>query len=88
MHWINWLIVVVYVLWVVVDGIRKSKDTDTVSAGLGLPLVARVEADCRREGGATVPAFLPVPGLNRVPDHGIGRAGYVHTIRHLSHYDL
>ena len=31
MHWINWLIVVVYVVWVVVDGIRKSKDTDTVS---------------------------------------------------------
>ncbi len=31
MHWINWLIVVVYVVWVVVDGIRRSKDTDTVS---------------------------------------------------------
>ena len=31
MHWINWLIVVVYLIWVVVDGIRKSKDTDTVS---------------------------------------------------------
>ena len=31
MHWINWLIVVVYLVWVVVDGIRKSKDTDTVS---------------------------------------------------------
>lgn len=31
MHPINWLIVVVYVVWVVVDGIRKSKDTDTVS---------------------------------------------------------
>ncbi len=31
MHWINWLIVVAYVVWVVVDGIRKSKDTDTVS---------------------------------------------------------
>ena len=31
MHWINWLIVVVYVVWVVVDGIRKSKDTDTIS---------------------------------------------------------
>ena len=31
MHWINWLIVIVYVVWVVVDGIRKSKDTDTVS---------------------------------------------------------
>ena len=31
MHWINWLIVGAYVVWVVVDGIRKSKDTDTVS---------------------------------------------------------
>ena len=31
MHWINWLIVVVYVIWVVVDGIRKAKDTDTIS---------------------------------------------------------
>ena len=31
MHWINWLIVVVYLVWVVVDGIKKSKDTDTVS---------------------------------------------------------
>ena len=31
MHWINWLIVGVYVMWVVVDGIRKSKDTDTIS---------------------------------------------------------
>ncbi len=31
MHWINWLIVVVYVVWVVVDGIKKSKDTDTIS---------------------------------------------------------
>jgi SSS family transporter len=31
MHWINWLIVGVYVVWVVVDGIRKSKDTDTIS---------------------------------------------------------
>ena len=31
MHPINWLIVGVYVLWVVVDGIRKSKNTDTVS---------------------------------------------------------
>jgi SSS family solute:Na+ symporter len=31
MHWINWLIVCVYLVWVVVDGIRKSKDTDTIS---------------------------------------------------------
>ena len=31
MHWVNWLIVGVYVVWVVVDGIRKSKDTDTIS---------------------------------------------------------
>jgi SSS family solute:Na+ symporter len=34
MHPINWLIVGVYVLWVVVDGIRKSKNTDTVSGYL------------------------------------------------------
>ena len=31
MHWINWLIVGAYVAWVVVDGIRKAKDTDTGS---------------------------------------------------------
>lgn len=31
MHWINWVIVVAYVTYVVVDGIRKSKDTDTIS---------------------------------------------------------
>ena len=31
MHWVNWLIVIVYLIWVVVDGIKKSKDTDTVS---------------------------------------------------------
>jgi Na+/proline symporter len=31
MHWVNWLIVIVYLGWVVVDGIKKSKDTDTVS---------------------------------------------------------
>jgi SSS family solute:Na+ symporter len=31
MHWVNWLIVGVYVVWVAVDGIRKSKDTDTIS---------------------------------------------------------
>ena len=31
MHWINWVIVVVYLLWVVVDGIRKSKGTHTIS---------------------------------------------------------
>jgi len=30
MHWINWLIVVVYLTYVIVDGIRKSKDTDTM----------------------------------------------------------
>jgi solute:Na+ symporter, SSS family len=30
MHWINWLIVVVYLGYVVIDGIRKSKGTDTV----------------------------------------------------------
>lgn len=31
MHWINWAIVVAYLIYVVVDGIRKSKDTDTIS---------------------------------------------------------
>ena len=31
MHWVNWLIVIVYLVWVVVDGIKKSKDTDTDS---------------------------------------------------------
>lgn len=31
MHWINWVIVVAYIGYVVVDGIRKSKDTDTIS---------------------------------------------------------
>ena len=30
MHWINWLIVVVYLAYVLIDGIRKSKDTDSV----------------------------------------------------------
>jgi len=30
MHWINWLIVIVYLAYVIIDGIRKSKDTDTV----------------------------------------------------------
>jgi SSS family solute:Na+ symporter len=31
MHWINWAIVVAYLTYVVVDGIRKSRDTDTIS---------------------------------------------------------
>lgn len=31
MHWINWVIVVAYLTYVVVDGIRKSKDTDTIA---------------------------------------------------------
>ncbi|MCA1791574.1 MAG: sodium:solute symporter [Thioalkalivibrio sp.] len=31
MHWINWVIVVVYILYVVVDGIRKSKNTDSLA---------------------------------------------------------
>lgn len=31
MHWINWTIVVVYLTYVVVDGIRRSKDTDTIA---------------------------------------------------------
>jgi SSS family solute:Na+ symporter len=31
MHWFNWLVVVAYLAWVVVDGIRKSKGTDTIA---------------------------------------------------------
>ena len=31
MHWINWAIVVVYLLYVVVDGIRKSEGTDSIA---------------------------------------------------------
>jgi len=31
MHWINWVIVVTYLVYVVVDGLRKSKDTDTIA---------------------------------------------------------
>jgi solute:Na+ symporter, SSS family len=31
MHWLNWAIVVAYLVYVVVDGIRRSKDTDSVS---------------------------------------------------------
>ena len=30
MHWINWLIVVVYLAYVIIDGLRKSKGTDTI----------------------------------------------------------
>ena len=30
MHWINWVIVVAYLGYVVIDGIRRSKDTDSV----------------------------------------------------------
>jgi len=30
-HWINWAIVIAYLVYVVVDGIRRSKDTDTIS---------------------------------------------------------
>jgi SSS family transporter len=30
-HWINWAIVIAYLLYVVVDGIRRSKDTDSIS---------------------------------------------------------
>jgi SSS family transporter len=29
-HWINWLIVVVYLAYVIIDGLRKSKGTDTL----------------------------------------------------------
>ena len=31
MHWINWAIVGTYLAYVVVDGIRKSKDTDSIA---------------------------------------------------------
>ena len=31
MHWINWAIVIAYLVYVAVDGIRLSKDTDSVS---------------------------------------------------------
>ncbi|KPJ81043.1 MAG: sodium:solute symporter [Gemmatimonas sp. SG8_23] len=31
MHWFNWLVVIAYLAWVVIDGIRKSKGTDTIS---------------------------------------------------------
>lgn len=31
MHWINWVIVVAYILYVVIDGIRKSKNTDSLA---------------------------------------------------------
>lgn len=31
MHWINWVIVAVYILYVVIDGVRRSKDTDSLS---------------------------------------------------------
>lgn len=31
MHWINWAIVVVYILYVVIDGVRRSKDTDSLA---------------------------------------------------------
>jgi SSS family transporter len=34
MHWINWLIVVAYVGYVIVDGIRKSKGTDSLAGFL------------------------------------------------------
>ena len=30
MHWINWLIVAVYLAYVIIDGLRKSKGTDTI----------------------------------------------------------
>jgi solute:Na+ symporter, SSS family len=31
MHWINWVIVVAYIVYVVVDGIRRSKNTDSLA---------------------------------------------------------
>lgn len=31
MHWLNWVVVAVYVVYVVVDGIRKSKGTDSLA---------------------------------------------------------
>ena len=30
MHWINWAIVIAYLLYVVVDGIKRSKGTDKI----------------------------------------------------------
>jgi len=30
-HWINWAIVIAYLVYVIVDGVRRSKDTDSVS---------------------------------------------------------
>jgi hypothetical protein len=30
-HWVNWTVVVAYIGYVVVDGIRRSKDTDSMS---------------------------------------------------------
>ena len=30
MHWVNWLIVVAYLLYVVIDGIKRSKGTDSI----------------------------------------------------------
>src|ERR1700747_679763 len=30
MHAVDWLVVVVYIVWIVVDGLRRSKDTDKV----------------------------------------------------------
>jgi SSS family solute:Na+ symporter len=34
MHWINWAIVIAYLVYVIYDGIRKSKNTDTLSGYL------------------------------------------------------
>ena len=30
MHAVDWVVVVVYVLWVVIDGLRRAKGTDRV----------------------------------------------------------
>ena len=30
MHWLNWVIVVGYLTYVVVDGVRRSKDTHEI----------------------------------------------------------
>ena len=30
MHWVNWLVVVVYIVYIVADGIKRSKGTDTM----------------------------------------------------------
>ena len=37
MHWINWLIVAVYVVYVVWDGIRRAKGTHEIAVRKSCP---------------------------------------------------